>query len=127
MRAEVTGTNLRYILESSRELCSLVPEDMRFLAVGTEGLPEDKETLTSRLCVAGGVELAADATLSFVPQTLNGKGIDIEFKPAGAHSFHRLEEVNVKVAYRLYDQLAIQGYIATCYSGDNRIDIKFGR
>ena len=128
MRAEVAGANLRYIIENGRELHSLVPETMRPpITMGTKDLPSDKESLTSRLCIAGGAELVAEATLSFVPQTLNGKGIDIEFKPAGMHNLYRLEEVNVKVAYRLFEQLSTDGHIAVCYRGDNRIDIRFGR
>ena len=128
MRAEVAALDLRYIIETSRELYSLVPENMRPpITGGTEDLPADKQSLTSRLCIAGDVELVAEATLSFVPQTLNGEGIDVEFKPAGMHDLHRLRAVNAKVAYCLYNQLAIEGHIAICYSGHNRIDIKFGR
>lgn len=127
MRAEFTGANLRYIVETDKELYSLVPDTMRPSTFGTKDLPADKEPLTSRLCTVGGVELTARATLSFVPQTLKGSGVDIDFKPAGAHNFDRLEGIDVRVAYHLFDQLVTNGIIADCYSGNNRIDIKFGR
>lgn len=127
MRAEVAGANLRYIIETERELFSLVPDVMRLPVLKTKDLPVDKASLVSRLCAAGGVELLAEATLSFVPQTLKGDGIDVEFKPASAHNFDRLEAVNVRVAYRLFEQLSTTGHIAACYRGDNKIVIKFGR
>lgn len=126
MKTEVVGFNLCFILKNDRELYSLVPENMRPpMTIGTKGLPVDKQSLTSRLCTASGVELATKTTLKFVPETLNGGGIDIEFKPAGEHDWYKIKAINISAAYRLFDQLASNRHVVARYAGDFRIDIKF--
>jgi len=127
MRTEIAASTLHLRIETSKELYQLVPEHMRMpITKGTSNLPPEKKSLSSKLHMCGEGELPGNATLSFVPDTRNIDGIDVKFFPKGELSWSKLKTISVEVAYRLYEQLAIQGLIAACYAGDSEVRIKFG-
>lgn len=126
MKAEVAGSNLYLMVEGDEEISRLVTKHMRLIETRRiRDLPFGKESLSAKLYMCGVGELPGNATLGFVSETKNTDGIDVTFFPEGV-PWAKLDTVNVDAAYRLYEQLTIQGLIAACYAGDSVVRIKFG-
>ena len=128
MKTELSGSDLHLLIETGREIYQLVPKDMRpiFNTSGTENLPNEKSAIISELSSRTRKDLSARVTLSFVDETKDRGGIDVEFSPQNEFDWSKIREISVKVAYRLYRQLAIVCPVIAYYSGDDRVRIKFG-
>ena len=127
MIAEVSGADLYLFIRTDKEIYGLVPQNMRHPATrGCENYPIEKCTLSSKLTSRKRNDLTAIVTLGFVDKTRSKDGVDVLFSPQDELDWSRIKNIDVLVAYSLYNELSISGLIVAPYFGDNRIRIKFG-